>query len=311
MKPEAPTNCSSYLGSAPGFAFVYKVIFGDRFSEMAWRKPTALVKRFHLKERDFPRAGKFQAGLGMSKLGARLCFGGLFSCIFCIAWPLSTAHHASIFGCHITRKSIKVTAGPGGLPPAWWAVLPGAQGEQEGSLASALNCAPPRPSWGSMENPQTANQPNVEAPRWVGFHFQSLFPSSGDLGTDGAGHLAACPERWARAGTEQGAAPGAGALASVSPRVGAGLLGADPCNRPLNQPAPPAIKAGARRPPPRGAIPGARQSPRAGLLEGKGTHAPAWARRGVGHGGGLGSCAVPADSPITADRINASYLLNY
>lgn len=59
VKLEVFINCFLYFGLVFGFVFVYKVIFGDRFSEMVWRKSIVLVKRFDLKERDFLRVGKF------------------------------------------------------------------------------------------------------------------------------------------------------------------------------------------------------------------------------------------------------------
>lgn len=97
----------------------------------------------------------------------------------------------------------------GASPPARWALSPGCREPRRGALdrhpTVLLSC----PSWGSLGNPQTANQPNVDALRWVGFHFNVCFRPLGDWRT--AGSLGGAPGLVRPAGTEPGAAPGGGA----------------------------------------------------------------------------------------------------
>lgn len=106
QKAEAPTNCSSYLGSVPDCIFVYKMIFGGRSAGRAWSKGSTSKKQALQGQEEF------RAGLGMSKCGALLCSAGLFALVFWVARPLPTAHHASISDYQISRKSTKGTAGP-------------------------------------------------------------------------------------------------------------------------------------------------------------------------------------------------------
>lgn len=172
-------------------------------------------------------------------MGALLCSEVRFPCIFCIAWPTSTEHHASIFGCQITRKSIKVTAGPRGLPQARLALSLGCRKTRRGALdlhpTVLLFC----PIWGSLRNPPTAKQPNVEALRWVGFHFNFCFLPLGDWRTAGSlgGEPGAAGSLVRPAGTERGAAPGGGARGL---RVAAGGGGFPPRRalHPASEPAP-------------------------------------------------------------------------
>lgn len=194
-------------------------------------------------------------------------------------FPLRTA--PLFFGCQVSRKSIKVTAGPKRLHPAWWAVLLGCRESRRGDPAGP-QLSSPSPSWGSIGNPETAHQPNAEALRWAGFHFQFLFPSSRRPGAL-TGRVI-----WQRAwrgapgpgGHGAGAAPGGGARGL---RVTAGRRRASPARTLATQlrnqlRVPRGIRAktsvGQRgeRPPPRGAAPKP-SVPRASLLASKGTKA--------------------------------------
>lgn len=160
-----------------------------------------------------------------------------FPCIFCSAWPLSPALHASIFGCQITRKSIKVTAGPGGASQSLLGLLPGVQGEQEGRPGPVPNCASVLPKLG--EHPEPPNSKAALRGRSpLGRVSFSIFVSFlwGDWRP--AGSLGGAPGEVRPAGAERagrGARRGRPGLACRR-GWGAGLPDADPCTRPLRQP---------------------------------------------------------------------------
>lgn len=138
---EAPGNCSWYLEAVLAFFFVCRVIFGGRFSQMAWKKPETMVKRFNFKEIDVFKGRKNSKVIceGPS------CLKGCFPCLF--STGLLLFFYCTLkfsFWLSDTRESTKVTAGPGGPHPVWRTIL----------LACKVSCRSQRqatslePSWG-------------------------------------------------------------------------------------------------------------------------------------------------------------------
>ena len=111
----------------------------------------------------------------MSKLGALLCSGGLFA-----LRRLASFHCAPqlYFWLPDLQKINKSNCGSWWASPGLVGLSLGVQGE---TGTGTQLCFSPAQAGGSIGNPQTENQPNVEALRWVGFHFQCFFLPPGDL----------------------------------------------------------------------------------------------------------------------------------
>lgn len=289
---------------------------------MAWKKPTALVKRFNFKERDFPRAGRIPNRSRNVYVGCAPLFGRCVFPAFSAAPGLFLLRSTPPFlAVRSPEKSIKVTAGPGGLPRACWAFSPGCRESRRGDLDRSPTALLSCPSWGSIRSPQTAKQPYVDALRWVGFHFQFLFPSSG--GTGGPqGHLAARLERCARrALSERGAAPGGGArglrVAAGGGRVSQartpapGLCASPAAPGDLGDQGSRRRRAEGRGPPPQGAA----LSPLLSAGRASGDEGDKCALEQLCVESSIEEGAWmprrPLRTPLRLTGINASYLLNY
>lgn len=120
-KPEAPTHCSSHLWVSPGPFLCLQSDFWWQVPSKKWplHETHGFGQKVQLQRDGFSEGTKNPKGSGMSTLGALLCSGGLFSFAPSAApGRLRPRTTPPFFGCQITGKSIKVTAGPRGPPPA-------------------------------------------------------------------------------------------------------------------------------------------------------------------------------------------------
>lgn len=156
--------------------------------------------------------------------------------------PLPTAHHASISDYEISRKSTKVTAGPVGLPLAWWVALPGCrENRRRDETGTQLCFSPVQAGGGASRTPKRQTSPICKLSAAKGFIF-SFSSRRETWRADGAAHLAASLERGAggRAGNKRArrrtVAPGATRVSAGRGRGWGRVISAHTLNRPLTQP---------------------------------------------------------------------------